>query len=325
GRGRGRNGGRNGERGAGTGEPASPSFSALLPVPAPTAAGRPGRIRPLYRRPGGREPNLAPGLLAHLAARLERPVDAVDVLAWTAAVVRRGPDGGCEVPLTASAGVWERGVALGRRLLRLHTRGARCAPGDAGPPRLPGGSRPYVRASLPADRLPERIAYDAEAAALLLDGGRIAPVAPEAWQFRADPGTWEFRAADDPLGAPGGTGVGTASAPGAQGVPSAPGALEQWIAARAAPPSSGPLGALRPAGVPQRWTGELLELITVLTLLARERPERLRLGAELSVAPQVTVDELLRAGVLPAPPPARRPASVLEHPEEGPNGQFALL
>lgn len=33
---------------------------------------RPGRVRPLYRRPGGAEPNLAPGLLEHLGARLGR-------------------------------------------------------------------------------------------------------------------------------------------------------------------------------------------------------------------------------------------------------------
>ncbi|MBZ9639129.1 type ISP restriction/modification enzyme, partial [Streptomyces sp. PSKA30] len=41
---------------------------------------RPGRIRPLYRRPGGAEPNLAPGLLEHLATRLGQAPDPVDVL-----------------------------------------------------------------------------------------------------------------------------------------------------------------------------------------------------------------------------------------------------
>src|SRR5690606_18166168 len=61
---------------------------------------RPGRIRPLYRRPRGAEPNLAPGLTAHLAARLGGAVDAADVLAWILAVARPGPDGPV-VPLTA--------------------------------------------------------------------------------------------------------------------------------------------------------------------------------------------------------------------------------
>ncbi|MDV9200263.1 type ISP restriction/modification enzyme, partial [Streptomyces sp. Wh19] len=38
------------------------SVTALLPD-GHWPAGRPGRIRPLFRRPEGREPNLAPGLL----------------------------------------------------------------------------------------------------------------------------------------------------------------------------------------------------------------------------------------------------------------------
>jgi hypothetical protein len=45
----------------------------------------------------------------------------------------------------------------------------------------------------------------------------------------------------------------------------------------------------------------------------------------LTVADPVTVAELRSAGVLPVPDPARRPASVLDRPEEGPEGQFALL
>jgi hypothetical protein len=35
--------------------------------------------------------------------------------------------------------------------------------------------------------------------------------------------------------------------------------------------------------------------------------------------------ELGGAGVLPVPDAARRPASVLDHHEEGPGGQFALV
>ncbi|MGW4274953.1 type ISP restriction/modification enzyme, partial [Streptomyces seoulensis] len=34
---------------------------------------------------------------------------------------------------------------------------------------------------------------------------------------------------------------------------------------------------------------------------------------------------LRAAGVLPAPESARRPATVLDHQEEGPEGQFALI
>jgi hypothetical protein len=39
----------------------------------------------------------------------------------------------------------------------------------------------------------------------------------------------------------------------------------------------------------------------------------------------ITATDLHRARVLPPAPATRRPASVLDHHEEGPGGQFALL
>ncbi|MER6347465.1 type ISP restriction/modification enzyme [Streptomyces sp. NPDC001595] len=251
-------------------EPALPLLAtSLLPLL------RPGPVRPLYRRPGGTEPNLAPGLLEHLADRLGgRPVTPVDVLAWTLATAR--PDHA--VPLTTDTDLWSTGVALGRRLLWLLRR-------DGERPKLPGGRRPYVRAPLPAR--PTVLRYDREEETLLLDEGRISPVPPEAWDFET-----------------GGTRV-----------------LEQWFATRTAAPEPGTLAAIRPAGWPQRWTSELLELVTVLTLIAELLPRR----RELALTAPLTATELTEAGILPAPEPARRPASVLDHQEEGPEGQFALL
>ena len=235
---------------------------------------RTGRVRPLYRRPGGREPNLAPGLREHLSARLGREVPAEDVLAWMLTAVR--PD--LTVPLTGDPELWARGVALGRRALWLLRR-------DGERPKLPGGRRPYVRAPLP--RRPLTLHYDREEEALHLDGGRIAPVPPEAWDFET-----------------GGVRV-----------------LEQWFAARVAAAEPGTLAAIRPAAWPQSWTSELLELITVLALLADVREQR----AEWEVTDPVSTDELRRAGVLPVPDRARRPATVLDVREEGPEGQLALL
>lgn len=235
---------------------------------------RPGRIRPLYRRPGGAEPNLAPGLLEHLGSRLGRSPAAPDVLAWIMAAVR--PD--LTVPLTGDAEVFARGVELGRRVLWLMRR-------DGDRPKLPGGRRPYVRAPLPSR--PLTIGYDRDEETLLLDEGRISPVPPEAWDFET-------------------AGVRI---------------LEQWFGARTAEPEPGTLAAIRPATWPQTWTSELLELITVLALLAEVRPRQ----AELTVTAPVTAAELHRAGVLPAPESARGPASVLDHHEEGPEGQFALI
>ncbi|GAA1009329.1 MULTISPECIES: type ISP restriction/modification enzyme [Streptomyces] len=251
----------------GTGEPLLLATS-LLPLL------RPGRIRPLYRRPGAREPNLAPGLLEHLAVRLGHSPAPLDVLAWVLATVRPGP----AVPLTEDAEVWAEGVELGRRMLWLMRR-------DGERPKLPGGRRPYVRAPLPSR--PRTLHYDRDEETLYLDEGRIAPVPSEAWDFRA----------------------GSARV------------LEQWFAARTAQGAPGTLAAIRPAAWPQTWTSELLELITVLALLAELRPRQ----EALTVASPVTAADLRAAGVLPIPPAARRPATVLDHLEEGPEGQFALV
>lgn len=273
--------------------------SALLPD-GRSAAGRPGRIHPLYRRPGGQEPNLAPGLLALLGRRLDRPASPVDLLAWTAASARHSPDG-TTVPLTADPEVWDRGVALGERLLWLSTRGAYTPgsgpPGSGERPRMPGGRRPYVRSALPAHGLPEAVGYDPEEEALLLGSGRISPVPGGAWDFHA-----------------GGVRV-----------------LEAWFAERtgradgAPAPEAGSLAALRPGGWRQEWTSELLELVTVLALLAELEPRREELIRHTADGAQLTAGELRAAGVLPAPVAAHRPASVLDHHEEGPEGQFALL
>ncbi|MFJ4848020.1 MULTISPECIES: type ISP restriction/modification enzyme [unclassified Streptomyces] len=267
------------------------TFSALLPD-GHSPAGRPGRVRPLFRRPGGADPNFAPGLLAHLAARLGVPVPAQDMLAWIAATGTAG--GPVEVPLTADPELWAQGVALGRRLLWLHTRGARyadpAADRPAGHPRLPGGRRPYVRAALP-DVPREPPSWDAQEEALVVGDGRIAPVPEAAWEFHA-----------------GGTRV-----------------LETWFALRTEPGAAGTLDAVRPAYWPRARTTELLELISVLALLAEERPRRRALAARVAVGPLVGAGELRAARVLPVPEAARRPASVLDHHEEGPDGQFVLL
>ncbi|WP_282795444.1 type ISP restriction/modification enzyme [Streptomyces sp. CC224B] len=251
--------------------------SAVLPD-GRSPAGRPGRIRPLYRRPGAVEPNVAPGLLAHLSRRYGADVAPEDLLAWVLVAARSTPSG-CVVPLAATAGAWARGVELGRRVLRLHLRG-----GSGERPKLPGGRRPYVRAPLPS--WPTGLSYDAEDETLHIGtGGVIAPVPAGAWDFQV-----------------GGVRV-----------------VELWCARRIAAAEPGTLEAIRPAAWPQAWTSQLLELITVLALLAEVPP--LSLDAE----PLLSAEELREAGVLPVPASARRPASVLDHHEEGPGGQFVLL
>ncbi|MBO0517882.1 type ISP restriction/modification enzyme, partial [Streptomyces beijiangensis] len=110
------------------------TVTALLP------AGSPGRIRPLYRRPGGLEPNLAPGLLPYLSKRYGCEVTPEDVLARCLA------SGTPAVLMSADPGLWAEGVRWGREMIRIQLRGAH----GGERPRLPGGRRPYVRAPVPA-------------------------------------------------------------------------------------------------------------------------------------------------------------------------------
>jgi hypothetical protein len=178
-------------------------------------------------------------------------------------------------------------------MLRLMVRGG------APRPKLPGGRRPYVRAPLPPR--PVEPGYDRDEETLYLDGGRIAPVAPEAWDFRVS---------------------------GVQ-------VLQLWLTRRMPPPAPpqgagsgggpgpGTLAALGPGLWPQSWTSELLELITVLTLLAGLGGRQAELARALRSP--IGAAELREEGILPVPDAARRPASVLDHHEEGPEGQFALL
>ncbi|MEU4346550.1 type ISP restriction/modification enzyme [Streptomyces sp. NPDC023838] len=255
------------------------TVSALLPD-GRSPAGRPGRIRPLYRRPGAVEPNFTPGLLALLGKEYGHDVTPEDLFAWIVAAAQLSPSG-CVLPLTPDPALWERGVELGHRIVELTVRGAR----GGEKPRLPGGRRPYVRAAIPAR--PDALRYDPEDESLYLGEGRISPVPPGAWEFEV-------------------SGVSV---------------LELWFEERTRTGEPGTLEALRPASWPQEWTSELLELITVLALLDELRPRQ----RELADGPQLARDRLVEARVLPVPPSARRPASVLDHHEEGPDGQLALL
>jgi hypothetical protein len=203
------------------------------------------------------------------------------------------------VPLPKDVDIWRAGVDLGARSVWLHTRGARFADPAAGRDsarlRLPGGSRPYVRAPLPAVPPPEGPEFDPDEQCLRIGTGQVSPVSSAAWDVTA-----------------GGVRV-----------------LEDWYGQRVPAPADGSLEALCPPTWTRAVTSELLELISLLTLLAALRPdldafgERLSAAAASGATPGAT--DLCAAGVLPVPVARRRPASVLEHHEEGPDGQFALL
>ena len=95
------------------------------------------------------------------------------------------------IPLTAAHQLFARAVALGRRVLWLHTYGERCvdpkAGRPAGSPRVTGASAPnYPRAgAIPAtaEGMPNEISYDPPTRRLSLGAGYIDNVAKEVWEY----------------------------------------------------------------------------------------------------------------------------------------------
>jgi len=252
--------------------------TALLPDAA-HHEGRAGRVLPLYRDPDGTRANLVPGLTALLADRLGVEPAAEDVFAWIVAAT----EDPARVPLTADPDVWAEGVRIGRRLVWLHTFGARFGEPEQGRPRLPGGRRPFVREIVPPR--PDGVDHDDEGDTLVLGTGRIGPVAREVWDL---------------------------------------GVIGPWVAARVEPVGVG-LERVRERAWSTDLSGELIDLVHVLGLIADLAGPRAALRSAIAASPGITRGDLLAAGVLPAAPAARRPPTVLDASEEGPGGQAVLI
>ena len=253
--------------------------------------GRGGRVFPLWRDAGATTPNLAPGLLAALGERLGTTVAAEDLLAYLAALLAspaytgrfaealRTP--GLRVPLTDDRALFAEAADLGRRVVWLHTYGGRFADARAGrppgPPRAPENRRPRVERAIPDDPagMPESIDFD-PSGALLVGEGRIAPVSAAVWEYEVS----GYRV------------------------------VRRWFAFRQRAPRgrrSSPLDEVTATEWRADWTGELLDLLNVLTLLIDLEPAQAELLERIMDGPGIPVEELTACGVLPVPASATRP------------------
>ncbi|MFD7706095.1 type ISP restriction/modification enzyme [Streptomyces sp. NPDC059786] len=264
-------------------------FSSLIPD-MHYFNNRSGCARPLYRNATGTLPNVTPGLLNLLAERLGIPVVAEDLLAYIAAIASH-PEytarfqedlevPGTRIPLTNDLCLWERAVAIGRRVLWLHTYGERYADETAG--------RPYGRVLLPRDRprcvteipddaeaMPEKLAYDPVTQDLWVGSGRISPVPRAVREYEV----------------------------------SGMNVLDKWFGYR----RRNPAGKRRleldhefaRRWLPS-WTTELLELLNVLGLLVREERAQADLLNEVCAGPLITLTDLTTAGILPVPTEATK-------------------
>jgi hypothetical protein len=199
---------------------------------------------------------------------------------------------GLRIPLTADVALFEQAVALGRRIVWLHTFGERMADTSAGrpsgAPRLPPNERPKVPkgGAIPStpDGFPDALAYDATAQRLRVGTGCIEPVPPAVWAYEVS---------------------------GKQ-------VLVQWFSYRRKtrdrpligdrrPPS--PLGDIQPETWPAEYTTELLDLLNVLGLLVQMEPACAGLLERICAGPLISTADLQAAGAL-SPQAAAVPARV---------------
>lgn len=269
-------------------------FSALVPD-MDYYNNRSGCTRPLYRNRSGTLPNLAPGLLDLLSRRLESPVTAEDVVAYIAAVAGHPAytqrfledleAGGAHIPLTAERDLWTRAVAVGRRVVWLHTYGERCADPAAGRPYkkvLLDTGRPQCLEEIPdgPENMPERLAYDPVTQDFWVGSGRISPVPPAVRAYQV----------------------------------SGMNVLDKWFGYRKRTPG-GKRRLELDLVVADRWsplwTTELLELLNVLGLLVREEPHQAELFDRICAGRLITPTDLADEEILPVSDDASKPLKAM--------------
>ncbi|MCY4631245.1 MAG: N-6 DNA methylase [bacterium] len=261
--------------------------------------GRGGRAFPLWRDSTTATANLTPELLGHLVSRLSTEVTAEDVLAYLAAVCAHPAytawfnevsphTPGLRIPVTADCDYWSMAVGIGRRVVWAHTFGERCVDADDGRPagrvRLPDG--PRLRRETGEGTLNRTLFFDAEERELRIGEGTFGNVSPEVHGYEVS-----------------GTNV-----------------VRSWFNYRRAGTGSrdpNSLESITPDGWRPEWDIELLDILNALTALVALEPEQAELLAEIIDGPQVTVDDLTAAEVLPVPDGARKAPPVARKPKPG--------
>jgi hypothetical protein len=235
-------------------------------------------VIPLWRDAQAVQPNVTHGVLHALAQQYRHPVSAPDLFAYAYAAlatpeyVRRFWDEltipGPRLPITQDAALFDRAVALGCRLLWLHTYGERFVPPGERLGRIPPGqARCLVGTPAAPQDYPESYRYDAANQELYIGKGRFAPVRPEVWEF---------------------------SVSGLQ-------VVKSWLdyrMKRGAGRKSSPLDYIRPTS--WQFDGELLDLLWVLEHTVDLFPELTLLLRD------IVNGELLAASDFPPPRPAER-------------------
>ena len=261
--------------------------------------GRGGRVFPLWRDNGATTANVTPGILDHLGGLFGTDVAPEDVLAYIAAVCAHpaytawlnevSPHApGLRVPLTADGDYWSMAVGVGRRVIWAHTFGERCI--DASDGRPPGRIRladgPRLRSETGAGTRNRTFSYCADRRELHIGNGVFEQVPPEVHGYEVS-----------------GTNV-----------------IRSWFNyRRAGTGTSDPdsLESITPAGWRPDWDIELLDILNALTALVVLELEQGELLTAIIDGPQVTVNDLTAAGVLPVPAEAKKAPAIARKPKPG--------
>ena len=269
--------------------------------------GRGGRAFPLWRDSTATVPNVTPGLLGHLGGLFGTNVAPEDLLAYVAAVSAHSAytawfndvsphTPGLRIPLTADVDYWSMAVGVGRRVIWAHTFGERYVDLSDGRPagQIRVDDRPLSRSETGEGTLNRALAYDSERRELRIGNGVFENVAPEVHDYEVS-----------------GTNV-----------------IRSWFNYRKAgkgtqDPDS--LESITPAGWRPEWDGELLDILNALTALVALEPEQAELLTAILDGPQVTVEDLTAAGVLPVPAEARKAPTAARKPREPKPGHTTLI
>ena len=262
--------------------------------------GRGGKdVIPLWRDAAGTNANITNGLLDHLEQVYEAPVLPEDLFAYCYAILA-GPEythcfgddlatSSPRIPLTTDVGLFHQGVELGKRLIWLHTYGARFVPDGEQAATVPAGRARAVRPiPVTAEGYPNDFHWDQDSKTLHVGEGTFAPVSREVWEFEVS---------------------------GLRPVKS-------WLGYRMREPAgrkSSPLDEVRPREWPAEFTEELLELLWVLE-------HTINMSSDLTTFLEaVILSDVLTAGGLPTPTENQRKAPEVPHDKDAaPPEQMAL-
>ncbi|MBL7955957.1 MAG: N-6 DNA methylase [Flavobacteriales bacterium] len=270
------------------------TFSGLIPDLDHFKGSFGGRIFPLWNDAHATEPNVLPALLVYLRKHIGEGLGAPEVMTYIAAVAANPAyparfqeelgTPGLRIPLTRDKELFARAVALGRRVIWLHTFGERMTD-DAegrpfGPPRLPADRRPFMPAegaipNIPED-MPDTIGYDESTRRLHIGKGFIENVDAAVWNYEVS---------------------------GKQ-------VLKHWFSYRKLDRSRPQMGDRRPPSKlgdiqPDHWlaeyTTELINVLNILTMLVDLETEQAELLDRICASDLMTEAELKEAGALVKP------------------------